>query len=185
MNDTRTATQAPAVTFADIEAAAGLLAGRVFWFYLGKLVWPAELMFFYPRWTIDGSAAWQYLFPAAGLGLLAALIWWTRWRHERGPLAAFLVFGGTLVPVLGFVNVYPFVFSYVADHFQYLASISIFALVAAAGTRAIKDARFGRSWRGAPAVCAVVLILLAALTWPATEPAPSRSPSPVPSPGRT
>jgi threonine dehydratase len=29
MNDTRTATQTPAVTFADIEAAAGLLAGRV------------------------------------------------------------------------------------------------------------------------------------------------------------
>jgi hypothetical protein len=31
----------------------------------------------------------------------------------------------------------------------------------------------------------VLLGLLAALTWPATEPAPSRSPSPVPSPGRT
>jgi len=31
----------------------------------------------------------------------------------------------------------------------------------------------------------VLLGLLAALTWPATERAPARSPSPVPSPGRT
>jgi tetratricopeptide (TPR) repeat protein len=106
-----------------------VLAGRVFWFYLGKLVWPADLIFVYPRWSIDASVWWQWLFPAAGLGLLAGLAWWS--RRARGPLAAALLFGGSLFPVLGFVNVFPFVFSYVADHFQYLASLAVFALAGA------------------------------------------------------
>jgi tetratricopeptide (TPR) repeat protein len=120
---------------ADFElslAERGLLAGRVFWFYLGTLAWPANLAFFYPRWDIDASVAWQYLFPAAGLALLAGVIVWTRRSGGRGVLAALLLFGGTLFPVLGFLNVYPFVFSYVADHFQYLANPSLFALGAAA-----------------------------------------------------
>ncbi len=34
------------------------------------------------------------------------------------------------VPVLGFLNVYPFVFSYVADHFQYLAMLGVIVPVA-------------------------------------------------------
>jgi tetratricopeptide (TPR) repeat protein len=102
-----------------------VLAGRVFWFYLGKLIWPAELIFVYPRWSIDASVAWQWLGTVAGLALLGGLIGWS--RRNRGPLAIALLFGGSLFPVLGFVNVYPFVFSYVADHFQYLASLAIFA----------------------------------------------------------
>ncbi len=102
-----------------------VLAGRVFWFYLGKLFWPADLIFVYPRWNIDASSLWQWLFLIAALVLVAGLLW--RSRRNRGPLAVALLFGGSLFPVLGFVNVYPFVFSYVADHFQYLASLGIFA----------------------------------------------------------
>ncbi|WP_438481344.1 tetratricopeptide repeat protein [Oleiharenicola lentus] len=109
-----------------------VLAGRVFWFYLGKLIWPAELIFVYPRWIVDASIWWQWLFTFAGLGLLASLIWWS--RRNRGPLAAALLFGGSLFPALGFFNVYPFLFSYVADHFQYLASLAIFATAGVALT---------------------------------------------------
>ena len=107
----------------------GLLAGRVFWFYLGKLAWPAELIFIYPRWTVDATAPGQWLGLIAALGLLGGLAWWS--RRSRGPLAAAFLFAGALFPVLGFFNVYPFVFSYVADHFQYLASLPVFALIAA------------------------------------------------------
>ncbi len=106
-----------------------VLAGRVFWFYLGHLAWPAELLFIYPRWTVDAGVWWQWLFPVAGLVLLGGLLAWS--RRSRAPLAVALLFGGTLFPALGFVNVYPFIFSYVADHFQYLASLACFALLAA------------------------------------------------------
>ena len=105
-----------------------LLAGRAVWFYLWKLAWPANLIFTYPRWRVDPAAWWQYLFPLALLALGAALF--ALARRRRGPLAAFLFFTGTLFPALGFFNVYPFLYSYVADHFQYLASLGILALAA-------------------------------------------------------
>ncbi len=139
----------------------GLLAGRVGWFYLGKLLWPAGLTFFYPRWTIDAAIAWQWLFPGATVGLLAGLVWWQ--RRNRAPLAAVLLFGGTLFPVLGFVNVYPFVFSYVADHFQYLASMGMIAFLTAVATRGFALMPWPR-WSG-PAMAAGVLMILGGLTW--------------------
>lgn len=106
-----------------------LLAGRAIWFYATSLVWPANVMFVYPRWTIDAGAAWQYLY-AAGVVLVLAVLWAIRGR-SRAPLAAALFFCGTLFPALGFFNVYPFRFSFVADHFQYLASLGVIAGVSA------------------------------------------------------
>jgi len=96
-----------------------LIAGRVPWFYAAKLFWPSNLIFTYPRWTIDPAAWWQWLFP---LALLAAFILAAK---RRAVLAALLFFVGTLFPVLGFLNVYPFRFSWVADHLQYLACLGI------------------------------------------------------------
>lgn len=135
-----------------------LLASRVIWFYLGKLFFPVDLMFIYPRWTIDAAEAWQYLFL---LGLLALGFAGWRWRHRRGPIAAGLLFAGSLFPALGFVNVYPFVFSFVADHFQYLASLAIFALAGAGLTLGL-----GR-WARPPRAIALLALLsaLAVLTW--------------------
>src|SRR6185312_4849979 len=114
-----------------------LIAGRVVWFYLGKLLWPAHLSFMYPRWNVSAASLGQWLFPLALAGLLAGLGRLS--RRNRAPLAAALLFVGTLFPALGFINVYPFVFSFVADHFQYLASLGIIAL-AAAGISAWRDA---------------------------------------------
>jgi tetratricopeptide (TPR) repeat protein len=112
-----------------------LIAGRVPWFYLGKLIWPANLSFLYERWTVDGADVGQFLLPVGGMALVAVLVWWA--RRSRGPLAALLYLGGTLLPVLGFLNVEWFVFSFVADHFQYLASLGIIVPVAAALARKI------------------------------------------------
>jgi tetratricopeptide (TPR) repeat protein len=107
-----------------------LIAGRTVWFYAARLFWPHPLVFVYPRWEIEPSRAWQWLFPLSALAVPVAL-WLLRGRIGRGPLAAALYFGGTLVPALGFVNVYPMIFSYVADHFQYLASLGLISLAAA------------------------------------------------------
>jgi tetratricopeptide (TPR) repeat protein len=124
-----------------------LLAPCVVWFYLSKLVWPSPLVFFYPRWTVDASDWTWWLSLVAFLAAAGLLIWWAVRREtgdgsedgdlqgetpssRRAPLAAALIFVGTLVPVLGFLNVYPFRYSFVADHFQYLAQVSVFVLVA-------------------------------------------------------
>ena len=79
---------------------------------------------------IDAASAWQFLFPVAAVALVAGLWWWRR-ALGRGPLVAVLLFGVLLGPALGFVNVYPMRFSFVADHFQYVASAPLLALFAA------------------------------------------------------
>jgi protein O-mannosyl-transferase len=141
----------------------GLIAGRALWFYVGKLLWPANLIFNYPRWSIDRSAWWQYLYPAAALAVLVAL-GALRGRLGRGPLVAALFFGGTLVPALGFFNIYPFRYSFVADHFQYLASLGLITLAAALIVAGL--ARLGVWQRPAGhAVCAALLLALATLSW--------------------
>jgi len=108
-----------------------LIAGRALWFYGGKLVWPGDLNFVYPRWVIDAGAWWQWLFPAAAAGAVLAL-WIARARIGRGPVTAVLFFAGTLAPALGFVNVFPMRYTFVADHYQYLACIGLITLAVAA-----------------------------------------------------
>jgi len=141
-------------------AARCLIAGRALWFYVGKVLWPARLVFIYPRWRIDPSAFWQWGFPAAALAVLVALGLLRR-RLGRGPLAAALFFAGTLFPASGFVNVYPFKFSFVADHFQYLASLGVIVPVCAA---------FASSTRRMPRPAATALgvalvVVVGVLTW--------------------
>jgi tetratricopeptide (TPR) repeat protein len=133
-----------------------LIAGRAVWFYAWKLLWPARLTFIYPRWHINPDLMWQWLFPLAAIGLVAAA-WGLRRKLGRGPLIALLLFGGTLLPALGFVNVLPMRYSYVADHFQYLASIALIVPIVAAGAR-----RLGRA--GVP-VATVILVVLGVLTF--------------------
>src|SRR5262249_2078042 len=108
-----------------------MIAGRAVWFYAGRLLWPADLMFIYPRWpSVEQTQIWNLLFGAL-LVLVIASLFMLRHRIGRGPLVAVLLFCGTLFPALGFVNVYPMRFSFVADHFQYHASIALIVLVIA------------------------------------------------------
>jgi protein O-mannosyl-transferase len=131
----------------------GLLASRAVFFYLAKLLWPARLSFNYPRWEVSARDPSQYLYP---LGLLAALaVGWTARSRSRAPLAALLLFVCLLFPALGFFDVYPFRYSFVADHFQYLASLPIVALVAAGLTRLV-ERRLPTAWRAAGAAALLV-----------------------------
>jgi protein O-mannosyl-transferase len=139
-----------------------LIAGRALWFYLGKLVWPADLIFIYPRWQVSVTQAWQYVYPAAWIALGFGC--WQVRKRSRAPLAALLYFCGTLFPVLGFFNVFPFRYSFVADHFQYLASIGIIALSCGALPALARRLRV----RPQQAAAAAVILLvgpLAVLTW--------------------
>jgi tetratricopeptide (TPR) repeat protein len=131
-----------------------LIATRSLWFYATKLAWPHPLIFIYPRWI--GMNFQQrpslILFPLSAVTLIASL-WLLRNRIGRGPLVALLFFAGTLVPALGFINLYPMRYSFVADHFQYHASIGLIVLAAVAIRRL-------RSLG-----CALILAALITLTW--------------------
>jgi protein O-mannosyl-transferase len=139
----------------------GLIAGRAIWFYLAKILWPSNLVFIYPRWNVNPAEWWQWLFPLATLAALGVL--WTIRGRWRAPLAGALFFAGTLLPALGFLNVYPFVFSFIADHFQYLAGLGFIALVAAGLSRAI-DLLPPAARPAGNIACAGLVVWLAVLT---------------------
>jgi tetratricopeptide (TPR) repeat protein len=138
-----------------------LLAGRAICFYAAKLAWPVNLTFTYPRWTINPGQWWQYLFPAGVVVAVAVLCLLA--RRNRGPLAGFLIFSGTLFPVLGFLNVYPFRYSWVADHFQYLACLGV--IVPAACALAGAAVRIPLIKTHGAAFAAMLLVVPGVLTW--------------------
>lgn len=107
------------------------IAGRDVWFYLAKLAWPEPLIFVYPRWQIDVSR-WENFLPSAAAGIALIVLWWFRKTMAvRAILFAFACFIVALLPVLGFFDVYYFRYSFVSDHFQYLASMGPLALCGA------------------------------------------------------
>ena len=140
-----------------------LIAGRAIWFYLGKLIWPVGLIFMYPRWHVSQAVGWQYLFPA--MALLVTLGLWLLSRRNRGPLAAWLFFVGTLFPALGFLNAYPFRYSFVADHFQYLAIIGPLTLGVAGIDKLFPHWRDKERFWESVLFCGMLLLMLGGLTW--------------------
>lgn len=140
-----------------------LVAGRALCFYLWKLLWPLNLMFNYPHWNVDDRVWWQYLYLISTAALFL-LLWLKRDRLREGPPGGLAFFAVTLFPALGFINVFPFRYSYVADHFQYLASIGPIAFIAAAAYRMVSG-HSQRKKRCFLAAAAVVLVVLAGKTW--------------------
>ena len=136
------------------------VAGCAVWFYLGKLIWPADLTFIYPRWNLGAVNAW-WLLPGALLAAILGLAW--RWRNSWGrPVVMLIVcYVALLLPVLGFVNIYFMEYSLVADHWQYAAMIVPCA--AFAGAAAAAHDRW--HWRRLPGtvLCLALLATLAAL----------------------
>jgi len=138
-----------------------IIAGKAWWFYLGKLAWPHPLIFVYPRWNLQPSQVLSYL-PLAAAVVLGVCLWLKRNSWGRPGLVAAGYFTGVLLPALGFFNIFPFRYSFVADHFQYLAAIGPLALAAAGITLLLermknKDAVY--------AGCVAILAVLAVLTW--------------------
>jgi tetratricopeptide (TPR) repeat protein len=140
-----------------------LIAGRACWFYLDKLIWPAHLSFSYPHWEISAAHPPDYISVAA-VAALAVVIYFARRWVGRSAEVAFVFFVATLSPVLGFIMLYTFRYSFVADHYQYLASIGPLALMAAGMMTAFgflrREQRFLK-----PVICTALLLLLGFQTW--------------------
>jgi tetratricopeptide (TPR) repeat protein len=132
-------------------------AGDTIWFYLGKLVWPYPLMTIYPRWNIDDRQWYAYL-PLAAVLVALSVLWRKRGSWSRSWLLAFAFFLVALLPVMGLLNNTFFRFSFVADHFQYLASMGPLALV---GAGIVHGGRPRFQW----AFGAGLLSVLALLSW--------------------
>jgi tetratricopeptide (TPR) repeat protein len=113
-----------------------IIAGKAIWFYAGKLLWPHPLIFIYPRWEIDSSNVVAYLPFLAALAALLVL-WFIHANWGRALFFAAAYYVVSLFPVLGFFIVFFFRYSFVSDHFQYLASMGPLALAGAGITTVI------------------------------------------------
>ncbi len=145
-----------------------LIAAHALWFYVGKLLWPAELAVIYPHWDVNiaDPAGWTYVVAAAAV---AAALWFLRRRIGRGPLACALFFAVMLSPTLGFVDYGYMRYSFVADRYQYLAGIGVIVFFAAAaawgGAKILPDLP-GKAARGA---ALALFVLLGVATWNQTS----------------
>ena len=118
------------------------------------------------RLSALGSRYGKLAFLCAACGArfdVGRLVRWPEWM-ARALWFAFAYYVVALLPVLGLVNHYYIRYSYVGDHFQYLASMGIIALAGAGIARLL--ARVGL-WRRASgdAICLALLLVLAVLTW--------------------
>jgi protein O-mannosyl-transferase len=139
-----------------------LIATHAVWFYVGKLVLPINLAFSYPRWEINPGNPWQYLWAMGCVGT-AAFLWIRRQAMGCGPMAAVVFFVAVLSPLLGFISLYTFYYTFVADHYQYLACLGLIALFAATASRLLDKWRINHF-----AQCALassLLLVLGTLTW--------------------
>jgi tetratricopeptide (TPR) repeat protein len=111
-----------------------LIASRALWFYAAKLAWPVDLTFSYPHWQVSVSDPANYVW-LTGCVAVAFMLWFWRKIVGRRLIGAVFFFVATLSPLLGFIPLYTFRYSYVADHYQYVASIGLLALAAAGLSR--------------------------------------------------
>jgi tetratricopeptide (TPR) repeat protein len=139
-----------------------LVASRAVWFYLGKLIWPVNLTFIYPRWAIGPMQPLQFI-SLAGAAIAAAAIYFARRYAGRSLEVAAVFFVATLSPVLGFIMLYTFRYTFVADHYQYLASIGPIAIVSAGVATLAKRVEPARQSIFMVAICLVAA--LGVLSW--------------------
>ncbi len=139
-----------------------LVASHAVWFYLSKLIWPSNLTFIYPRWDIAPTHVVNYVWLLAGL-ILCVVIYFLRRYVGRSVEVAAAFFVATLSPVLGFIMLYTFRYTFVADHYQYLACIGPIALVSAGLVNLANTFKNRRTLILSGALCLVALF--GTLTW--------------------
>ena len=139
-----------------------LVASRAIWFYLSKLAWPSNLTFIYPRWDIAPTHLLNYAWLLTGVLVCGAIYFLRRYVGRCVEVAA-AFFIATLSPVLGFIMLYTFRYTFVADHYQYLACIGPIALASAGLINLADVSKNSRTLIFSVALC--VVALLATLTW--------------------
>jgi Flp pilus assembly protein TadD len=136
--------------------AAGLAnAVHAYAMYLWKMVWPARLAPMYPH-PGDSLAGWQVAIAALVLIAITVIVWTC--RERRYLLTGWLWFLGTLVPVIGLVQVGD---AAMADRYAYIPLIGIFVMIAFGAADLAERVKPG-VWPAVPA--AATLVALAGMT---------------------
>ena len=124
--------------------------------YLGKAIWPVRLAAFYPH---PGNTLrnWEIVASAAALLLVTAMV--VRLRNRRYLLVGWFWFLGTLVPVIGIVQVGE---QAMADRYAYLSYVGLFVGTVWGVTELARAKRIAAGWIAVPAV--LVLLSLGVVT---------------------
>ncbi len=121
--------------------------------YLLKAVWPMHLAVFYP---LSKYIAWSLTATAAAVLILISTAAWLERRRSPWLLVGWLWFLGTLVPVIGLVQVGD---QAMADRYSYFPLIGIFIAISFTVTKWANRSRFPQNARAVTGV----LILSACL----------------------
>ncbi|HEY2082325.1 MAG TPA: tetratricopeptide repeat protein, partial [Verrucomicrobiae bacterium] len=119
--------------------------------YLAKMIWPVNLAVIYP--LPNEIPVWQIAGAAVILIAISGLVWVTR-RNKPYLLIGWLWYLGTLVPVIGLVQVGG---QALADRYTYVPSIGIFIMVAYGAADLVRRFRIPKI-----AIAAVAAVVLAA-----------------------
>ena len=131
-----------------------LNAGNAYAIYLRNMVWPTRLAPLYPH-PGDSLAGWRVVVAAVVLIAITACVW--KFRRRRYLPVGWFFFLGTLVPVIGLVQVGE---AAMADRYAYIPLIGIFVMVAFGLADAAEQRNLGMAAVGVGVAALVVLCLL-------------------------
>jgi hypothetical protein len=120
--------------------------------YLWKMVWPARLAALYPH-PANTLPMWQVLVSAALLIAITVLV--LKFRDKRYLAVGWFWFLGTLVPVIGLVQVGE---AAMADRYAYISLIGIFLMIAWTLDDWANERNVSTTWRLVPALCALAAL---------------------------
>jgi protein O-mannosyl-transferase len=123
--------------------------------YLWKAVWPADLTLFYPY---SGHSLSLWMVGVAALILIATSALVLKLRSRGYLVAAWLWFLGTLIPVIGVVQVGN---QAMADRYAYIPLIGVFVLIAWAIADWAKGKKLGLELYAISAICVLVALSVA------------------------
>ena len=138
------------------EVSFGARVATAIWayaMYLWKMIWPARLAPLYPH-PGNSLAAWQVLVAAAVLITISAVVW--RLRARRYLVVGWLWFLGTLVPVIGLVQLGE---AAMADRYAYIPLIGIFVMIGFGIADWAESKKLGY-WPAIPAIAILVALAL-------------------------
>lgn len=124
--------------------------------YIGKAVWPTRLTPIYPH---PGSSVKMWQVSAAAILLLTITGLVATAKRRRYLLVGWLWFLGTLVPMIGLVQVGT---QAMADRYAYLPFVGLFIMLAWGVADWAEEKRVSTAWlAGASAVCVLTLAFVA------------------------